>query len=709
MSGSEHKDKAKKPGSALTDAVAAALATVDEPAAASEGADAAANGAEGAPDKEPAAKGAPPPAVVGAPPPAVVNQPPMANAPAMVNEPPKTNGAGFRAGPGSFADLLRRWDAGQTAPVIAGAASPGKAADAAPAEAPAEAKEPAAEPEPASAPGADDETLADEMPAEVKEAAAKATKRDPVKVLYYGRTDVGLIREHNEDNFTVADLGAKLRDSKEPREAIVSDKGLILAVCDGMGGAAAGEVASQMAVDTIYETLSAADAPKDRDDFARRVVHAIEEAGHRIFSAAKMDRTRRGMGTTSTLAGLVDNVLFVGQVGDSRAYVLRGEQFVQITKDQSLVNQLIEAGQLTEDEAEAFEHSNIILQALGTTEDVTVDLTFLEMRKGDRLLMCSDGLSGLVHAEMMKEVLQETKELPEAAQKLIQMANAGGGHDNITVILADFDGEGLSGAGKAKVAYQQYPLPPDESDNKRGGPLREPSMKAGASKPGADVKRGDDYGSIPIDTVPTSGPPMALLAIGAVLLLAVIVVAGVFAFGGGGDADDGGDTNVAPPPAPSLPPEPTQEPIGEPIVEPEPTEQPVAVQGTINVGTDIEGATLWVNGVSRGALSDGMALQLEPGAYTLEAREGENVIDSETVTLTAEAPVSVELEMPAGAEPPPAAPAPAPQASPRPATHPVTRPTRPTPRPLGGGPSPAPTPRPLGGGGQTQAPPSNPF
>ena len=124
--------------------------------------------------------------------------------------------------------------------------------------------------------------------------------------------------------------------------------------------------------------------PLSRDELARRLVRAIEAAGLRIFQEAKLDRTRRGMGTTVTAAALVDDHLFFAQVGDSRGYLLRQGNLVQLTRDQSLVNQLIEAGQLTEEEAETFEHNNIILQALGTADTVQVDLTFCELRKGDK-------------------------------------------------------------------------------------------------------------------------------------------------------------------------------------------------------------------------------------------------------------------------------------------------------------------------------------
>src|SRR4029079_12479578 len=143
------------------------------------------------------------------------------------------------------------------------------------------------------------------------------------------------------------------------------------------------------------------------DDLAARLVYAIEAAGLRIFSEAKLDRTRRGMGTTSTIAALRDDHLLFRQVGDSRAYILRGDKLVQATRDQSLVNQLIEAGQLTAEEAETFEHNNIILQALGTSDSVQVDLTFVELKRGDTLLLCSDGLSGMVRNEEIREVLRK--------------------------------------------------------------------------------------------------------------------------------------------------------------------------------------------------------------------------------------------------------------------------------------------------------------
>jgi protein phosphatase len=206
--------------------------------------------------------------------------------------------------------------------------------------------------------------------------------------------------------------------------------------------------------------------PLSRDELARRLVRAIEAAGLRIFQEAKLDRSRRGMGTTVTAAALVDDYLFFAQVGDSRGYVLRQGQLVQLTRDQSLVNQLIEAGQLTEEEAETFEHNNIILQALGTADTVQVDLTFCQLRRGDLLLLCSDGLSGMVRFEDIRDVLRQTPEPIDACKLLTERANQSGGHDNITVIVVQFDGEGLlpAAADSEALKYRKYALPEEPID-----------------------------------------------------------------------------------------------------------------------------------------------------------------------------------------------------------------------------------------------------
>lgn len=315
------------------------------------------------------------------------------------------------------------------------------------------------------------------QPESTREAPAAAAPKEAssgpvgeIRIRSFAKTDVGQIREHNEDNFLVADLTERVRGLLDSNcNGAVGIHGFLFAVCDGMGGAAAGEIASQLAVDVVYEQMVGTvvnSRPRTRDDLARRLVRSIEEAGQKIFHEARLDRSRRGMGTTVTAAALMDNYLFLAQVGDSRAYLMRQGELVQVTRDQSLVNQLIEAGQLTEQEAETFEHNNIILQALGTAETVQVDLTYCELHDGDTLLLCSDGLSGMVRFDEIREVLRTTPDPAVACASLTERANLAGGHDNITVIVARFEGERLPPVGEHEEAlrYRKYPLPEGGAD-----------------------------------------------------------------------------------------------------------------------------------------------------------------------------------------------------------------------------------------------------
>jgi serine/threonine protein phosphatase PrpC len=279
-----------------------------------------------------------------------------------------------------------------------------------------------------------------------------------IAIEVFGKTDVGLIREHNEDNFLVADVTGSVRaaDGRPPFTFKLGEKGALLLVCDGMGGAAAGEVAAQMAADAIYEALTAADA-QPRAGFARLMRRAVQRANERIFIQSRDNQSERGMGTTCTVAGLVDDTLVVAQIGDSRCYVLRDGKLAQVTKDQSLAWQLIEAGAMTADEAKAFEHANIILQALGVQEQVEVVLSQVPLRKGDVALLCSDGLHGPVTDEEILSVLVTEPDLQKAGDALIQKALDRDGPDNITVALARFDGEALQPATPdATVSFIGY-------------------------------------------------------------------------------------------------------------------------------------------------------------------------------------------------------------------------------------------------------------
>jgi serine/threonine protein phosphatase PrpC len=265
-----------------------------------------------------------------------------------------------------------------------------------------------------------------------------------ISIEVFGKTDVGLVREHNEDNFLVADVnaGVRIADGRDPYTFKLGERGGLMLVCDGMGGAAAGEVASQMAVDAIYDALVAAD-PQPRDGFARLVRRAVQQANERIYIQSRDNQSERGMGTTCTVASLVDDTLVVAQIGDSRCYVLRDGKLAQVTKDQSLAWQLIEAGAMTAEEAKAFEHANIILQALGVQERVEVVLSQVTLCKGDTVLLCSDGLHGPVADDEILAILIGDSNLKKAGEALIQKALDRDGPDNITVVLARFEGDGL--------------------------------------------------------------------------------------------------------------------------------------------------------------------------------------------------------------------------------------------------------------------------
>jgi protein phosphatase len=288
--------------------------------------------------------------------------------------------------------------------------------------------------------------------------------RDDVVVNVFGRTDVGRAREHNEDAFIVADLTTN-NASLEPdvRRHRPGPKGSLFMVADGMGGAAAGEIASAMAVEIVLSEMQASwvsrpDA-QGAEGFARSLKRATRAANAQINNYASHHLDYRGMGTTATIAGFLGDTLYVAQVGDSRAYLVRDGVVRQITKDQSLMQKLIEAGEMTEEEAEHSERRNIILQALGPEAVIKVDLTHQTVRRGDVLVLCSDGLSGQVTKDDIARVVQGTPDLIEACKRLIEVANMNGGPDNITVIIARFDGAGLEPAGtEDEVGHRVYPL-----------------------------------------------------------------------------------------------------------------------------------------------------------------------------------------------------------------------------------------------------------
>ncbi|HEX4684708.1 MAG TPA: Stp1/IreP family PP2C-type Ser/Thr phosphatase [Gemmatimonadaceae bacterium] len=284
-----------------------------------------------------------------------------------------------------------------------------------------------------------------------------------VIVQVFGRTDVGRTREHNEDSFVVADLttdNATLQP--EVRTHTVGQRGSLFMVADGMGGAAAGEIASDMAVKIVLEELRSVwvAAPQSTAEaFVRSIKQATKAANEQIHDYATHHPEYRGMGTTATIAGLLGDTLYLAQVGDSRAYLVRNGVAIQITKDQSLMQKLIEAGELTEEEAAASERRNIILQALGPEPTIKIDLTHQTVRLGDTLVLCSDGLSGQVTKDEIASIVSRESDLTTACKQLIDLANAAGGPDNITVIVARFEGTGLTSVEQGdQVGHRVFPL-----------------------------------------------------------------------------------------------------------------------------------------------------------------------------------------------------------------------------------------------------------
>ena len=286
---------------------------------------------------------------------------------------------------------------------------------------------------------------------------------DGIAVHVFGKTDVGRTREHNEDAFVVADLTTNNALLPEKvRQQSAGPKGSLFMVADGMGGAAAGEIASAMAVEAILgemRTTWIASPVSDTETFVRSIKAAAKSANEQIHAYASMHAEYRGMGTTATIAGLLGDTLYIAQVGDSRAYLVRRGIARQITKDQSLMQKLVEAGELTEEEAEHSERRNIILQALGPEPRIRVDLTHQTVRRGDYLVLCSDGLSSQVSKDAIADVVTNEDDIEVACQQLIDMANAKGGPDNITVIIARFDGQGLAPPNDTdEVGHRVFPL-----------------------------------------------------------------------------------------------------------------------------------------------------------------------------------------------------------------------------------------------------------
>jgi serine/threonine protein phosphatase PrpC len=284
-------------------------------------------------------------------------------------------------------------------------------------------------------------------------------------------TDIGRVRERNDDSFLV-----------EPP---------LYAVADGMGGHRGGDVASQLALTTIEELFRSG-----RGSLAQQA----KEANAAVFERSAADKTVAGMGTTLTAALIEGEKAHLVHVGDSRAYLLRAGAFRQLTEDHTLVNRMIRAGEITRQEADVHPHRNVLTRALGTEPDVDVDESDLGLLEGDRLLLCSDGLTAMVAEEQIQAILESTRSPQEAAERLVRAANNAGGLDNITVVVLDVR-EGESGGegemGRPAGTGSPGHAPPSPESPGTGGPTAlDRSGSAGSARSAAGRRRLWRWGAV---------------------------------------------------------------------------------------------------------------------------------------------------------------------------------------------------------------------
>jgi len=245
-------------------------------------------------------------------------------------------------------------------------------------------------------------------------------------------TSVGQVRDLNEDSYGVI---TEIQQPLGIDSDTIARKGALFAVADGMGGHAAGEVASQMAIELLFSTYYA-----DSDSDPRRSLgRAFEAVNTAIHSQAAADEMQTGMGTTLVAAVLRDGKWWIANVGDSRAYLIRTNKIRQVTRDHSWVTEQLAAGVLTEEEARDHPYRNIVTRSMGQNPGIKVDHFELKANPGDRLLLCSDGLSNMVGAEAMEGMIQ-SQDVDVAAKLLVVEANAAGGPDNITAIVVESQG-----------------------------------------------------------------------------------------------------------------------------------------------------------------------------------------------------------------------------------------------------------------------------
>lgn len=252
-----------------------------------------------------------------------------------------------------------------------------------------------------------------------------------------GYTNVGIQREDNQDTFVITDLeSGQMSRPCVSTDVWVARPGVLMLVCDGMGGRAAGAVAAQVAANAIQSELRS-----EGENVGHAPVHSLKravlEANEAVHDQARVHPEERGMGTTCTAALVSPDHLAIAHVGDSRAYLLRNGALWTLTRDQTLAASLVEAGVLKPDEVDHFPYRHVLSQALGPYPQVEPAVSEIELKEGDRVLLCSDGLHGPVEEETIATILGSTTDPSEAAAALVKKALEAGGPDNVTVVVAD--------------------------------------------------------------------------------------------------------------------------------------------------------------------------------------------------------------------------------------------------------------------------------
>ena len=297
------------------------------------------------------------------------------------------------------------------------------------------------------------------------EPRAQPSSRNPgsISLVVVGRTDTGRVRGNNEDAFLISDLAKPpAPPAKEATCIDITKRGGLVVVSDGMGGRAAGEIASTLVVNLLRESL---EEPGSIDP--ARIEKVVAQVNRKVWEAAQAPG-QKGMGATMTALYFLGRAVFIAQVGDSRAYLLRDGRLRQMTRDQSYVQLLVDTGVLAAEAAKSFPHKNVILQAMGLEPDVNVALGRLELRKGDRFLVCSDGLSNKLSDDELCAALGTGEPLHQIAESLVFTANERGGQDNITVAVCAVDGAGLAEPEEGVPVTQTFQVLQDPGAPRRG-------------------------------------------------------------------------------------------------------------------------------------------------------------------------------------------------------------------------------------------------